>query len=614
VVSDRASLVVTRHRLPVEWFDILSAGSGSQAITRFFWKTERSRRLLLINTLLYEVDQHPSLLGPLPPASGLWSILTSAQAARPSEFDELLLHPHVGNAAAFALRRHRRGASGDLPLWTDFGGIHALALVAAARAGLSWSTRIPVRAGYAMLPTLGMAQFSGSATASFADARTEGGQIWLWGSGRQIVVPAEPSTDADGWWGLRQLQVGDDLRLKVWLDDLDPFRDLADPVPPVRLDQSGFDRWRVLLTDAWALLCRDHRANAEAMADGVVSLVPLPPEPGWETRSASNGEAFGSVMVSEPPDAVTLAVSLVHEFQHIKLGALIHLLPLTEDEDGSHYYAPWRDDPRPLAGLIQGVYAFFGIAEFWGRHRLKLSGPAADLAGFEYAYAKAQTEEALQIVLAAKSLTANGRRLTEGLLASLATSFTDSLPAKILRLSKLTADSHRVGWRLRHFQPDSSEVLSLAKAFHNGDSAEAASPPKIHPHPELRWPQQIPKLARQQILATAHIENDETTIEWDMLKAADHALVAGDLDVARKGYLESAAAKSAVTRSHDELRAWVGLALTAAGDGDSSTAVTLTVRPDLVRAVYTEVATISPGANPIDVAAWLVPAIVTERT
>ncbi|MBG0564890.1 aKG-HExxH-type peptide beta-hydroxylase [Actinoplanes aureus] len=29
------------------------------------------------------------------------------------------------------------------------------------------------------------------------------------------------------------------------------------------------------------------------------------------------------------------------------------------------YYALWRDDPCPLNGLLQGVYAFVGITDFW---------------------------------------------------------------------------------------------------------------------------------------------------------------------------------------------------------------------------------------------------------
>ena len=72
---------------------------------------------------------------------------------------------------------------------------------------------------------------------------------------------------------------------------------------------------------------------------------------------------------------VELAVTLVHEFQHIKLGGLLHLAPLHDREPTRRLYAPWRDDPRPLGGLLQGVYAFTGVTDFW--RAVRGSRPAA---------------------------------------------------------------------------------------------------------------------------------------------------------------------------------------------------------------------------------------------
>lgn len=612
--SHRALLDVPRHSLPSAWWSTLSAGGGSPDITRYLWTTERSRRMLLVSTLLGEVERQPSLLGPLPPVDRVWEILAAARAARPSDVDDLLLHPQVGSWAAYALRRHRGGALSALPLWIDFGAVHALALVAAARAGLSWSTQIPVRAGHAMLPTLGMTRSLEPASIPMMAAYTEGGRIWLLDNQRELAVPTGPC-DADtsndtGWWPLRRLRVGDDLPITVWLDDLDPFRDLADPVPPTRLDADAVDRWRALLAEAWALLCRDHRADAEAMAEGVVSLVPMPPAPGWETRSASNGEAFGSVMVSEPPDAVTLAVSLVHEFQHIKLGALLHLVRLTRDDDAL-YYAPWRDDPRPLPGLLQGVYAFLGIARFWRCHRLAVGGPDAALASFEYAYARAQTAEALQTVLKAPGLTDEGRSFVEGLLACLSGWQDDPPDTEIVRLATLTADSHRTGWRLRHFRPEAGDVAGLAKAWQAHSPVEPA-PPALCPHPKLRWSQRLPAVTRRRAYSLGTVPHGSPQADRDSLTTAENALVAGDLDIARTAFLASIEATVGHpddgTRPDDEVRAWVGLALTVGAMGHTAAAQALSVRPDLVRAVWVELGAMGVQAPPVDIATWLAPA------
>src|SRR5262249_55714336 len=155
-----------------------------------------------------------------------------------------------------------------------------------------------------MLPAVGMATFADAAPWTNAEAETVDGWIHLRHAGREITIPPYPSGDAAGWWSLRRLCVGGGPRLSVLLDDLGPFRDLADPVEPDRLDGVAFGRWAKLLADAWALLCGKHRYTAEAMAEGIVSLVPLPAGDGWETRSASTGEAFGSVMISPPSDAL----------------------------------------------------------------------------------------------------------------------------------------------------------------------------------------------------------------------------------------------------------------------------------------------------------------------
>jgi hypothetical protein len=54
-----------------------------------------------------------------------------------------------------------------------------------------------------------------------------------------------------------------------------------------------------------------------------------------------------------------------HEARHIKLSALLNLVSLCKPDDGQRYYAPWRVDPRPASGLLQGAYAFLGVSGFW---------------------------------------------------------------------------------------------------------------------------------------------------------------------------------------------------------------------------------------------------------
>jgi hypothetical protein len=88
-------------------------------------------------------------------------------------------------------------------------------------------------------------------------------------------------------------------------------------------------------------------------------------EPAWIRLRYDGGQLAADAIAAPPPDSVTLAETLVHEFQHVKLSGLFDLVPLSEF-GGDTVYAPWRCDPRPAAGLLQGVYAHIGIVRFRG--------------------------------------------------------------------------------------------------------------------------------------------------------------------------------------------------------------------------------------------------------
>jgi hypothetical protein len=45
-------------------------------------------------------------------------------------------------------------------------------------------------------------------------------------------------------------------------------------------------------------------------------------------------------------------------------------------DDGHRYYVPWRDDPRPISGLLQGAYAYLGVTGFWRTRRQPDGDPA----------------------------------------------------------------------------------------------------------------------------------------------------------------------------------------------------------------------------------------------
>ncbi|KPI15863.1 HEXXH motif domain containing protein [Actinobacteria bacterium OK074] len=153
--------------------------------------------------------------------------------------------------------------------------------------------------------------------------------------------------------------------LELRIADSGPFRDahgypLAEP-----LDGPALRHWEKALSAAWEVLVRRHPWHAAALADCLTVLVPLRPESGGTAVSSAARRAYGAVAASFQDDPVLLALTLVHEFLHVQLGALLDLLPLHGPSTGARHHAPWRPDPRPAGALLQGTYAHLGVTDFW---------------------------------------------------------------------------------------------------------------------------------------------------------------------------------------------------------------------------------------------------------
>jgi HEXXH motif-containing protein len=145
--------------------------------------------------------------------------------------------------------------------------------------------------------------------------------------------------------------------------------------------------------------------------------------------------------MSLPPDPVICAVTLVHEVQHVKLGALLDFVTLTRPDDGRRYYAPWRDDPRPLHGLLQGTYAHLGVSGFWRRQR-EVSG-GSKLADVEFARWRAATALAVQTLRSSGQLTSRGLEFVSGIGGTLDPWLEEPVPDEAMTLARQAAESHR---------------------------------------------------------------------------------------------------------------------------------------------------------------------------
>lgn len=92
----------------------------------------------------------------------------------------------------------------------------------------------------------------------------------------------------------------------------------------------------------------------------LITLVRVRGMPDLPFFSGSRSELPGAMHMTVPGDAAILAESLTHEAAHFWLHAVeeqegdLALHSWTDDT----WVSPWREDPRPIAGVIHGVHVF----------------------------------------------------------------------------------------------------------------------------------------------------------------------------------------------------------------------------------------------------------------
>ncbi|MFI9810211.1 aKG-HExxH-type peptide beta-hydroxylase [Streptomyces sp. NPDC052301] len=564
--------------LPDAMIDVLAAGRadhidvarlrGDQLAIRFFL-------LERILTLAGVRDHHPLL-----PASEALALLDKADRAARAVVDDLMLAPATGRWMSSLLRRLQGHEESAVPLWVDLGHLHCLAAAAGVRAGLSFACSIPVRDGIAALPSLGFADLAPARPAQAVVVARAGRGASVQADGMDVSILG-PSP---AWHAARRVEAHVDatpVELSAALDDIDPYRFSGPCTPPDRLTDAQAERWQDLAQGAWRVLTDLDLEHAEALATAITALTPGPRPAGAATTSLSSGDAFGGIVLSEPEVATALALTLTHEFRHMVLNAVIDSVPLyDETADDLLFYTPWRDDPRPFEGVLQGVFAYFGVAEFWWRMSGYAEGRALRHAQFELALWGAQAWSTFTELRSSPRFTTAGRRFLAAMAESAEAWRTEpDVPRDIAALAEDACTAHRARWRLHHLRIAPETVSSLTRAWLEGAVCppHAGEPPVLRPDPAAR-----------------SLNTDAV-----LLRAA--ALDPQGLPDKGDGHRDPGGVPEEVLRlTTEELgrdpqahEPWLRLALAMRGSGpaagperDSAGARSLTHRPELVRAVH----------------------------
>jgi HEXXH motif-containing protein len=559
---------------------------------------QHSHRRLALRALLDQLQANQSTVGKQIKPEEAWQILSAAEQRNPKAVADILMYPTVGVWLTRALHHTRPGRTNT---WPELGYLHLIAAAAAVRCGHPCTIQVPVRHGIVSLPTVGHALVTGTFPVGSVDIVCAGADSWIQiNPGRKIpfdgsspaFVPAE-----------QHVLTNRGLTLRTWLENKDSYHGLSAPRPPTELTESDFAEWSKLLHEAWDVLTLNHPEHARELAAGLRMLGPI--EPDGDTVGASSPAAFGGIRLSANGSATEFAEALVHEMQHSKLNALLGMVKLTDDDHARRYLAPWRDDPRPLVGVIHGIYAFTCGVEFWVRQEATTGEvDEARRTAFHIAFRRSQVRRALHTLKASGHLTQPGHTLVDAVSDRLAVCEQLPVSTELSRTVTMLIDDHQALWRLRHVRPAPGAVNTIATAWLDG----AAAPSWWGDHEILVNEQRLPANRRTLLRAKASDPDLFASLVRrprslpGTTPRADAALCTGDYQGAATAYAYR------LRTEPDDSQAWAGLGLALRARGQN--AAMLLEHPEVTLAVHRRVRMLGGQApDPTALAAWMAAAL-----
>jgi len=216
-----------------------------------------------------------------------------------------------------------------------------------------------------------------------------------------------------------------------------------------RLTAAAAAAWQVRFEEAWQLIERVYPRYAPGLAAGLSVLLPLANDVPGRGISAAARQAFGAVGAALPVSGADLALLIIHEFQHVKLGALTDMFDLCDRTDQRVFFAPWREDPRPLGALLQGTYAHIAVTDYWRVRRHTETGPDALGSAELFARWRMMTAEAIETLAGSGALTPLGARFVDGMRATVEPWLGERVPDAAAAAAERWAAGRREAWQ-RH--------------------------------------------------------------------------------------------------------------------------------------------------------------------
>jgi HEXXH motif-containing protein len=584
--------LITNHSLSADAFMALADGAGDSVVVRQLREAQLSKHLMLLHVVDYA-----AAVGPSSPATAAfrvgYQLLAEAQASDPGAVARLLALPHIGGWAHDCLACLDDGSA------PDFGYLATVAAAAAVRAGTPFQMDAPVLDGRVQLPGLGCLQVPHQG--EWIGISSDGERLR---AGDQIDLACADLVPDDGkrhvvphWRGTPMVtSVTEGQTWEVLLETDDRHLDRYKLPMLSGMTAAEIRSWRQRIQAAWELLVRHHQWAAGPIAEGVSVIVPLARRSAHD--SATSPAAFGAIATSLPSSPVIMAETLVHEFQHIKLCGLMDMLPLIEPSD-ERGYAPWRDDPRPIGGILQGVYAYTGIVRFWDVQRQVETEPDAVLcASVQYERWRLAIQLVTETLVDKGLLTPAGVRFVTAPRERGRRPESAPVSPEAMEIARDVALDHRLTWQMMYTSFDANAVARLAAAYQRGMPRNGQDLPEARIGENEKTINSIPRsrllIMRyqdpprfRQLIAAGSTELD----------AADSLLICGDAVAAVAAYCTRLTAEP-------DPGAWIGLALAAHRLPAPPSLEPFAVHLRLLFEIHAFLASSGIQADPLELAAW----------
>lgn len=483
-------------------------------------------------------------------------VLAAVQAHSPGVIRKLLISPHFGLWVADTLIRVRAESRPDgspAIAARELGHIASFAVAAGLMTRHHFQIQVPVHDGAIVIPLIGRVGIPG--TPEWVEIRLDEYGARLMSNdeadGRSSAAARNLLNDRPAWTEAERLTSScGSLSLHLTLEDSDPCLGRLSPMPTA-VAEGERDEWQSRLNRAWQILVHRHGEVACALADSLSALVPLRvPEDGGVV-SAASGWAWGAIALSLPPDPVAFAETVIHEFRHLVLGAAEDIYALIAGGDDGLYYSPWRDDPRPLSGLLQGCFAFAGVAAFWRRERHIGTASERRRAELAFALRRSEVDQATDLLVGTELLTDKGKAIVGAISGQASYWRSDHVSEHAASRACEIAALHEMRWRIANVVPDEAVIDGLARKWlsdrvSNLDHADVRSAVVASPHQRL--------YDGSRLLQRALTDPDAVPQVWPRLTVGDRHLVQGRSGAAYEAYLRQ-------LHERPDPNAWIGLTL-----------------------------------------------------